>query len=443
MKKVLIVIMACILIVSLAACGNTGGGSSSGGGGDTTLTVWYWGEQEIPGYADYMTEIVKRYEAANDGIKVDAVLQESDTLYSAFRTAESAGAGPDLQFFWGGALALEDAWLGNLTPVDEFITAEQMKDILPSALEETHWDGKQWGIPAYQTVMSVTYNKKMMADAGLDPENPYSTWDEFMAACEALKQAGYVPWGAGLKDGWFCGWWAFLLGSQNLDSMSDLIDAVIGDANYADMKYSEWVYRYQDMLDKGYFNDDIQSLDFYQGQQLVENSMAAMSFFAHAYADTIEDAMGSDTIGFAPIPIYGNGALKDSFTAQTHVYTMPKSGGNREIAADFMLFLHEPDNMKLLYEKTFAFMPNKNFDESWAMTAIDKTVFKWKESLPEVSYQWFYPPMFEEEGIIPIIQNLTAGLETPESAAVKLNDTLEKWREQTPDQLEAFKKWTF
>ena len=442
MRKVIAIILACILLVSLAACGNTGGGSSSGGE-DTVLTVWYWGEQEIPGYDDYMGELVTRFEAANPGVKVNAVMQESDTLYSAFRTAESAGTGPDVQYLWGGVLALEDAWLGNLVPVSDYITDEQMKDIFPGALEETFWDGQQWGIPAYQIVMSVTYNKQMMADAGLDPDNPYTTWDEFMDACEALKQAGYTPFGAGLKDGWFCGWWAFLLGPQNLNSMGDLISAVVGDADYSDKKYSEWVWRFQDMLDKGYFNDDVQSLDFYQGEQLFENGTAAMSFFAHAYADTLEASMGSDVVGFAPIPIYGNGGLKDAFTAVNEVYVLPKSGGNRELAAKFLLFLHEKDNMKLLYDKTFAFMPNNNFDNTWAQTSIDKTVFEWKETLPEVMYQWFYPPMFEEEGIIPLVQNLTAGLETPDSVAVKLNETLEKWREQNPDQLDAFRKWTF
>lgn len=37
-----------------------------------------------------MEEMVKRYEKEPD-IKVEAVLQESDNLYTAFRTAEAAG----------------------------------------------------------------------------------------------------------------------------------------------------------------------------------------------------------------------------------------------------------------------------------------------------------------------------------------------------------------
>ena len=45
----------------------------------------------MPGYKAYMEEMVKRYEKKNPDIKVEAVLQESDNLYTAFRTAEAAG----------------------------------------------------------------------------------------------------------------------------------------------------------------------------------------------------------------------------------------------------------------------------------------------------------------------------------------------------------------
>jgi hypothetical protein len=106
-----------------------------------------------------------------------------------------------------------------------------------------------------------------------------------------------------------------------------------------------------------------------------------------------------------------------------------------------MLFLHEPDNMKLLYEKTNAFMPNDKFDSSWVNKEVDKTIAEWMNSVPIISYQFFYPPMFESEGIIPIIQNMAAGMVTADEAALQLDETLVKWREQIPEQLEAFKKW--
>jgi ABC-type glycerol-3-phosphate transport system substrate-binding protein len=47
-----------------------------------------------------MEEMARKYREANN-ITVEVVLQESDNLVSAFRTAEGAGEAPDLAFLWG------------------------------------------------------------------------------------------------------------------------------------------------------------------------------------------------------------------------------------------------------------------------------------------------------------------------------------------------------
>ncbi len=90
MKKISVVLIAALVVSLLFGCGKS---DDAKGTGKTTLSVWYWGEQEVPGYKAYMEEMVKRYEKKNPDIKVEAVLQESDNLYTAFRTAEAAGEG--------------------------------------------------------------------------------------------------------------------------------------------------------------------------------------------------------------------------------------------------------------------------------------------------------------------------------------------------------------
>ena len=111
MKKISVVLIAALVVSLLFGCGKS---DDAKGTGKTTLSVWYWGEQEVPGYKAYMEEMVKRYEKKNPDIKVEAVLQESDNLYTAFRTAEAAGEGPDIQYMWGGTQAMEDVWKGNV-----------------------------------------------------------------------------------------------------------------------------------------------------------------------------------------------------------------------------------------------------------------------------------------------------------------------------------------
>lgn len=81
MKKISVVLIAALVVSLLFGCGKS---DDAKGTGKTTLSVWYWGEQEVPGYKAYMEEMVKRYEKKNPDIKVEAVLQESDNLYMHF-----------------------------------------------------------------------------------------------------------------------------------------------------------------------------------------------------------------------------------------------------------------------------------------------------------------------------------------------------------------------
>ena len=438
-KKVLCVLFTLVVVLSLATCG--GSTKAKGSGSQKTLTVWYWGEQEAPGYKAFMEEIVKRYEAKNPGVKVDAVLQESDTLASAFRTAEEAKAGPDVQFLWGGVFTLEEVWLDHLVPISDYISKEDLSDVFPSALAETYWDGKQWGFPSYQLTFGVAYNKKMFAGAGIDPENPFRTWAEFINCCAKLKAAGYTPLGFGLKDGWLPGWLSFYLSQDNIDSINEFIACFTGKARYSDPKYSEWLGRVKELSDRGFVNNDIQSLDFYQGQQLLESEDAAITFHTNGYAATLEKSMGADTIGFTLPPINGKGKLANTVVACGQSYTIPKSAKDKKEAAKFILFLKEEDNLKLLYNEAHALFPSTKFKQEWLDSEIDRKSFKWNSTLKNFICQYFYPPMFEYEGIVPVVQKMFSENLSPALAAKELDETITKWAEQDPNQAAAFTKW--
>jgi len=80
------------------------------------------------------------------------------------------------------------------------------------------------------------------------------------------------------------------------------ITAVKGDADYADRKYSEWVYKFE-KYSKGYFNDDIQSLDFYHDSNWLKAEMTDDVTPMH-----MRDRKTHGSIDcYAPMPIYGAG----------------------------------------------------------------------------------------------------------------------------------------
>lgn len=411
----------------------------------TTLKIWWWGEQEAPGLKNFMDQAFAVYMKENPNIKIDAVLQEIDTLYPAFRAAAKAKDGPDIQYFWGGTQALEDVWLGNVAPLSDFWSASDLDNLPYFQRAETFWDGKQWCMPFYQYGSPIGYNKKLFAKAGLDPQNPPRDWNDFLAACEKLKKAGIIPIGAGIKDGYFGGWIISYLGQQNMDSPQDLLDIVTGKdaAGYTAPKNYEWIIKLKQLRDEGYFNKDIMSLDLYQGQQLYEAGNAAMTMAAEPYFAVMERKQGKDTVAVMRNPVFGKGKMAISTGVPSQVLAITSFSPRKKEAAAFLKFLHREDMMKLMYQEAGAITPDKRFKDEWLNTQVDKDIIAWSKELPLFWYQYYYPMAFEQTGtgVNSVVQQIFSENISAEQAGKNLQGALIKWREQTPEQFAAFSKW--
>ena len=81
--------------------------------GPVNLTMWWWGEQEAAGAKGWLAQTVALYEKKHPNVKIKTVLQTTDGLIPAFKAAAAAKKGPDIQYFWGGIWALDDAWAGQ------------------------------------------------------------------------------------------------------------------------------------------------------------------------------------------------------------------------------------------------------------------------------------------------------------------------------------------
>ncbi len=426
--------------VLLDACSSGSSQSSSGSG---EVLVWYWGEQEAPGMKKFMEKAVAKYNASQSRVHVTAVLQSSDSLYSAFAAAAQAGKGPDIQYLWGGTQALGDVWLGYCSPLSDSIDSTWLKDNIPqAALAQTNWGGKQWGMPFYQIGTAFPYNKKMFAAAGLDPENPPATWDAYLSALSKLKKSGVAPIGAGFKDQFLGGWLASYFGQQNFDSVDDAIAPFRGTVKYEGAKYTEWVDRVNDLVQAGFFNDDVQSINLYQGQNMFTAKKAAIVTSVQPQITSFYRSMGgADTVGVMRSPAFGTGKFANSFGAPAQVLLLTKFSKNQEQAAEFLKFLHTPAMMQLMYQESGAICPDNKFQTSWFDTETDKTMWKWQQTLPNFWYQYYYPLPFETNGVDPGLQQLWQSGNAASAAASTMQASINKWGEQSPDQLSAYKTW--
>jgi len=423
----------------LAGCSQSAGKTGQKG----ALNVWWWGEQEAAGMKGWMNSTVAAYnKSGRDKLgQVKAVLQQSDTLYTAFRTAAAAKTGPDIQYFWGGTQALEDVWAGRVAPLDGALPKSLIERVPKDSRRETYWDGHQWGLPFYELNTAFAYNKKMFERAGLDPENPPTTWDDFIAALAALKKSGVTPFGAGFKDAYLGGWLVSYFGQQEFDSVEDAIAPFRGDVEYSGEKYFGWLDRVKELIDKGYFNDDVLSLDLYQGQQLFETGKAAITNSAQPQIVGFERELGSDTVGVMLAPVWGTGKLAKSFPGASQVLTMTSFSHKEDRSAKFLEYIREPAMMKAMYDACGAIAPDSKFDNAWLTSNTDKRMAELKTQMPSFWFQYYYPFPFENNGVTPAVQQLFQPGGTIAAGQKMLTDSISKWKKQQASEVRAYKKW--
>ena len=91
------------------------------------------------------------------------------------------------------AALVKDNWVHPLEISSE-AKSRVPEDVLAEGI--TTLDGKLYGFPLFslrQYTAVTWFNVDHFAKAGLDPNKPPVTYDEFRTACQALKPAGIVP----------------------------------------------------------------------------------------------------------------------------------------------------------------------------------------------------------------------------------------------------------
>jgi len=423
-----------ILAILLPAC-------APAGAKPVELTFWYWAESDAPGADAWMTETVEAYKKVKPNVTVTIAPQSTDTLISAFQAAVTAKSGPDLASQWATGPVLGFVWQDGLVPVSDYVPKTEMDNWLN--LNENTYNGKVWGAPMYLIGIEVMYNKDMFAKAGVTaPASGRWTWDEFLTACEKLKGAGVTPFVLGDKDGYGGAWWFAHLGIQGLDSTDDLRQAIIGKASFTDDHYTGWYKALDDIVKKGYVNEDVMSLDLSQGAQAFSQGKGAMAFGTDGMIKQALTDLGADKVGVMRTPKLLNGKLADVGNATQSVsFLITKWSKNPQAAADFLVFMHTPDRIASWYKHTGVIVADKRFDRSLVTDPVLKQMMEWETTGPQVWLENYLPGQVDSDGDLTAGQTIFAQSGSPADAAGIWQKAAETWRNQHPDELKNWENW--
>lgn len=193
-------------IASVTACTDSDGGGDSGSSEKLKLSV----VSLLPGSEqeafDAFDARVAAFEDANPNIDVEA--EEYEWEATTFASQLAGGTLPDVfeipltdarTLIENGQLADLDEQFEKLDYADEF-----NENLLDAGRGE---DGKVYAVPAKSIYgVALHYNRALFEQAGLDPDQPPTTWDEVREAAKAVKDAtgvaGYGMMASGATGGW-------------------------------------------------------------------------------------------------------------------------------------------------------------------------------------------------------------------------------------------------
>jgi multiple sugar transport system substrate-binding protein len=253
----------------------------------------------------FFSQIVDEFNAATPNVQVTIETQVGAEYIAKLEAAASANQLPHVIAAGYDSLPLL-AENGIITPIDDLASQAGLD---ASAFPEAIWNAGQWkdqrvGIPIDTHTMNFYYNKKLFTDAGLDPESPPTTKEEFEAAIKAVQDKtdadGYQMVASGPGANFLVGIQFAALFYQGGGEWTngDFTEATFN--SEAGVQAASYLKHLVDDLGVPKVESDAEINAFQQGK----NAMVMSGIWE---TTRYKDALGDD-LGVAPIPeIFGEG----------------------------------------------------------------------------------------------------------------------------------------
>ena len=139
-------------------------------------------------------ELVDVWNANNDS-QVELTVIPSGEFVTKMGAAIAAGDPPDIasiDLIYTPAFAAA----GQLVDITDFVRAlPYADDLTPAHMELGMYEGRNYAVPTGVDGSFIVYNIDLFEQAGLDPDNPPSTWDEMLDAMRAINALGDDTYG--------------------------------------------------------------------------------------------------------------------------------------------------------------------------------------------------------------------------------------------------------
>ncbi len=367
--------------LTLTGCGSAAAPEPpSGGGSSGKLVVWDWKSGDKTA-ASYVEKAKADFAKKHPGVTLEFVAQPFEQYYTLLGAAIQAGKGPDVMLFNGGGQIRDRA--DALLPLDEYVSGDKQR---LAGWEAFTKDGKVYAAPVTLQGHPIYYNKSLYQKAGLDPERPGATWDEFVANCEAITKATKAKcFALGNKEGigiefFLSGMGSGILSSQEYD------DWIAGKRDWTSPNVKRIFSLWKEANDKGLnsagpnstamFND---AFALFQSAK-ASHVIGLMSDIGHwkDFAEFLEPG----NVGVMKAPVVTAGTTPSLPYDGGIGYAVAKWTKDPKVAADLVRSLTSTDALNAFYADAGAIASDTTIDVSTAGPAVSTIVSELKGGKP-------------------------------------------------------------
>lgn len=390
-----------------------------------TIRWWHINTAD-PGLSNWQN-LADAFVEMNPHVTFEITVLENETFKQQLITAMQAGNPPDLFQSWGGGVLRTFAENGLVRDISSFLEGEWKDSIAAkAALELYGQDGAYYGVPWTWGAVGMFYNKALFAQAGLDPEAPPATWDEFLAAVQTLKDAGITPIALGEGDKWpghF--WWVYL--AIRLGGEEAFLKAYNREGSFADEPFVKAGEYLKQLIDLNPFPEGFLAMTYGDQETIMGNGEAAMELMGQWSPDVQRSNSASgeglgDNLGWFPFPMVEGGAGNpndvlgggDGFAVGINA---------PDEAVEFLRFITSEENQRAMFAQNLVLPVVTGVDDLFADAPIAAAILNARNNAPyfQLYYDQFLPPAVGI-AVNDAVETLFAGSATPEEVAQAIED---------------------
>ncbi|KQR48363.1 carbohydrate-binding protein [Microbacterium sp. Leaf161] len=326
-------------------------------GGTETIRFTFSKREAI----EFMTERVAEYNASQDKVRVEIDTSGVDVVSASF----VRGNPPDIMlanYNYEIARFVQRCALTDLSGTE---AASTIRDDLQPLMEQYgSCEGRTSALPYSVMGASVIYNKEIFEQQGLEVPQ---TWDELIAVCDQLKEAGIDPFYATFKDDWTVaqGWYDYTAGGSV--DVIDFFDTLaqegteVGPDSEASFEkdFAEPMDRMMTLVNE-YTNADAASRAYGDGNLAFGKGEAAMYLQGPWAFSEIEKTAPDLALGTFPLPMTDDPADLGVRVNMDLAAMIPEGSQHQEAARDFLEYLFLPENIEEYNASQLGFTPTND-----------------------------------------------------------------------------------